>query len=56
MGCGRIADFEDPAFNDLSLGRLSSLNFQVRDFSVHVRGLCEECSLQKASNDVEETT
>ena len=42
--CGAIADFEAPALDNLPLPNLARVGFRIRDFSVHVRGLCRKCA------------
>jgi Fe2+ or Zn2+ uptake regulation protein len=42
--CGRIKDFEAAALDRLVLPDLGGTGFRMRDFSVHVRGLCEACA------------
>ncbi len=42
--CGSITDFEEPSLNGLSMPDLSTAGFRMRDFSVHVRGICENCN------------
>lgn len=43
--CGALADLEEPSLNDLSLPDLTARGFLMRDYSVHIRGLCKECTL-----------
>lgn len=42
--CGAMTDFEEPGLDDLSLPNFARAGFRVRDFSVHVRGLCKKCA------------
>ena len=41
--CGRITDVEAPALDGLRLPQPPE-GFRVRDFSVHIRGLCKRCA------------
>lgn len=41
--CGAIADLEAPALDALPLPPIAPTGFRMRDFSVHVRGLCPAC-------------
>jgi len=41
--CGGMTDFEESGLNELSLPNFARAGFCVRDFSVHVRGLCKKC-------------
>ena len=43
-GCGAISDLEEPRFDKLSVPDTGSLGFRVRDYSVHLRGLCAACA------------
>lgn len=43
-GCSAIVDFDQPDLDALSLPDLAPRGFRVRDFSVHVRGLCRKCA------------
>ncbi len=42
--CGEMTDFEESELDDLSLPSFRRAGFRVRDYSVHVRGLCKECA------------
>jgi Fe2+ or Zn2+ uptake regulation protein len=41
--CGAVADLESRVLDQLAMPDLSHRGFTMRDFSVHVRGLCERC-------------
>lgn len=41
--CGRITDVEAPSLDGLMLPQAPE-GFRVRDFSVHIRGLCKRCA------------
>lgn len=41
--CGRIEDFEHASLDGLTIPNLSRRGFRLRDFSVHLRGLCAAC-------------
>jgi Fur family peroxide stress response transcriptional regulator len=45
--CGDITDFEEPALNNLPLPDFAVQGFRIRDFSIHVRGLCKRCAKPK---------
>ena len=49
-GCGRMVDLESKALDRIKLPNLSTAGFRVRDYSVHVRGLCEPCTARKSGN------
>ncbi|MEQ8764408.1 MAG: transcriptional repressor [Planctomycetota bacterium] len=51
--CGRITDFDDAELDELALPDFDPAGFQVRDYSVHVRGLCHACS-SKATDEAQE--
>ena len=42
--CGQMTDFEDQEFDELTLPSFARAGFRVRDYSVHVRGLCKKCA------------
>jgi Fur family peroxide stress response transcriptional regulator len=42
--CGRIIDVEAPHLDGLALPDVAPEGFRVRDFSVHIRGLCIRCA------------
>jgi Fur family peroxide stress response transcriptional regulator len=42
--CGEITDFEESDFDELPLPNFARAGFRVRDYSVHVRGLCKKCA------------
>ena len=41
--CGRITDMEAPFLDELRLPQAPE-GFRIRDFSVHIRGLCKRCA------------
>ena len=41
--CGRISDFDDPSLDALELPDFARAGFRVRDYSIHVRGVCGTC-------------
>jgi len=43
--CGKITDVHSPSLDQIRLPSVRASGFVVRDFSVHIRGLCEQCSL-----------
>ncbi|MCA9323255.1 MAG: transcriptional repressor [Planctomycetes bacterium] len=43
-GCGSIHDLEHPPLNRLKIPEQSDAGFRVRDYSVHIRGLCPPCA------------
>jgi Fur family peroxide stress response transcriptional regulator len=54
--CGAITDFEEPELDALALPDFGRAGFRVRDFSVHVRGLCRKCArsrTQRSKNNEE---
>jgi Fur family peroxide stress response transcriptional regulator len=42
--CGAMLDLESKALDAIELPDLSKLGFRARDFSVHVRGVCDACA------------
>jgi Fe2+ or Zn2+ uptake regulation protein len=42
-GCGAVADLESRQLDALPLPDLKPTGFRTRDFSVHVRGFCQDC-------------
>ena len=48
--CGAMTDFEEPALNRLDLPNFADAGFRVRDFSIHVRGLCERCTQEQSDS------
>lgn len=47
--CGEMTDFEEPTLDALSLPDFARAGFRVRDFSIHVRGLCKRCSREPST-------
>jgi len=42
--CGQMTDFEEEKLDELPLPSFARAGFRVRDYSVHVRGLCKKCA------------
>jgi Fur family peroxide stress response transcriptional regulator len=42
--CGGMTDLDSDALDRVQLPELAGTGFHVRDFSVHVRGLCQRCT------------
>jgi len=43
LHCERILDLEDEKLNALSLPPVGTQGFEIRDFHIHLRGICPEC-------------
>ena len=41
--CGKVRDLEDEELNRLALPDCSSHGFRAVDYSIHLRGLCQDC-------------
>ena len=41
--CGSMRDLDEPDFDSLPLPENAAIGFQVRDYSVHFRGVCASC-------------
>lgn len=42
--CDKVTDFEHPAFDRLSLPDAAALGFELKDYSIHFRGMCADCA------------
>jgi Fur family peroxide stress response transcriptional regulator len=52
--CGEMSDFEAPGLDDLAFPSFARTGFRVRDFSVHVRGLCRKCVRDRSLESMNE--
>jgi Fur family peroxide stress response transcriptional regulator len=48
LACDRIVDLHAPALDALRLAAARRAGFEVRDYSVHFRGLCADCRARGA--------
>jgi Fe2+ or Zn2+ uptake regulation protein len=46
--CDAVVDLEHEAYDCLPLPDLSRAGFRLRDYSVHLRGLCQRCTSEQA--------
>lgn len=47
--CDRVMDFDAPSLDLPVLPSVSRLGFQINDYSIHFKGVCEACSRRLAS-------
>ena len=43
LRCNQLIDFEDEALNELTMPDTSDLGFEVKDYRVQLRGICQSC-------------
>ena len=43
LRCNQLIDFEDDDLNDLKIPDTSDLGFEVNDYRVQLRGICQQC-------------
>ncbi len=48
LRCERILDLEDEKLNALALPDVSTQGFEIREFHVHLRGICPECRRKRS--------
>ncbi len=46
--CERILDLENEKLNALALPDVSTLGFEVREFHIHLRGICPKCLRERS--------
>jgi Fe2+ or Zn2+ uptake regulation protein len=46
LECGHMQDLSDPQLDALPLPRVADAGFEIRDYTVHFRGLCAACRLK----------
>ncbi|HID23302.1 MAG TPA: transcriptional repressor [Planctomycetaceae bacterium] len=44
--CGRMADWESPALNNLPMPKEDALGFHIDDYTIQFTGICAECRRQ----------
>lgn len=54
--CGSITDVHSPSLDQIRLPSVSTTGFVVRDFSVHIRGVCERCAAQGVEHRTNDST
>ena len=46
-----LIDFEDDALNELTIPDASSLGFEVNDYRVQLRGICQSCRAKEKKEE-----
>lgn len=51
LDCNEFIDFEDDGLNQLRIPDTSAFNFDVSDYRVQLRGLCQHCKKTREKED-----
>ncbi len=50
--CNEFIDFEDEGLNGLAIPDTSAFDFEVSDYRVQIRGICQHCRENRAKEDL----
>ena len=51
LQCNRLIDFEDDTLNELTIPDTSSFGFEVNDYRVQLRGICQSCRAKEKKEE-----
>jgi Fur family peroxide stress response transcriptional regulator len=51
LRCNEFIDFEDDGLNALTMPDTSALGFEVNDYRVQLRGICQKCRLKEKKEE-----
>lgn len=56
FSCGKVADFDDPSLNGVSLPPVKNAQFEITGYSIQFQGLCSNCRTQDRSPTITSRT